>query len=407
MRETELDAHTFRETQYLTQSKRRVLNRIHAMNRDDDDQHSADDEPSHAKAHRVRYTLRRASALVGRAVESIRDAEKRGLVAAPDLSPKSGRRIGYQLHQINALRRHFGTLPYRHDDDPPAIISVQNFKGGVGKSCMTTHLAHGFAIQGYRVLVIDADPQATTTSVFGFNPDLDIHADDTIGPYLLRDRPTLRPSIRKTPVDQVDLIPSQLRLNDAEYALAAQITRDPQILDWLRSGVHEIAEDYDIVLIDPPPALGMIPLSVLRAANALLVPVRPSMVDFASTLNFFDMLEEAIESLTRHAISPAFHWQRILINDLDTSKSMQRNITELMEETYAAKLLKTRVNDSAEIDNAAGRLCTVFELTEPSTSKSTRRRAMLNLQDLVDEVTQLIIGTWPGRQAALRQRGLL
>lgn len=398
-----LDEHTYKETQYLTRSTRRVLGQIHAMNREENESTGG----SSGKAHRVRYTLRQTASMVGRAVESIRDVEKRGLVSAPDVNPETGRRIGYKLHQINALRRHFGTLPYRHDDDPPAIISVQNFKGGVGKSCMTTHLAHGFAIKGYRVLVVDADPQATTTSIFGFNPDLDITADQTIGPYLLRDNPSLRPAIRSTHIDQVNLIPSQLRLNDAEYALAAQITRDPQILDWLRSGLQDVASDYDIVLMDPPPALGMIPLSVLRAANALLVPVRPSMVDFASTLNFFDMLEEAIESLARHSISPAFYWQRILINDLDASKSMQRNISDLMEETYAAKLLNTCVKDSAEIDNAAGRLCTAFELTEPSTSKSTRRRALLNLQELVDEITQLIISTWPKRQDELRRLGLL
>ena len=396
MREPIPDEHTHKEIEYITRSKRSVMSRVHELN---------SDAETTGKSHRVRYTLRQASSLVGRSVEAIRHAERHGRVDPPTVNPETGRRIGYRLEQINALRRHFGTLPRRHDSDPPAIISVQNFKGGVGKSCMTTHLAHGFAIQGYRVLVIDADPQATTTSVFGANPDLEIGSDDTIAPYLLRDMRSLAPVIRPTHVDQVDLIPSQLRLNDAEYTLAAQIPHDPQILDWLRTGVHEVAADYDIVLIDPPPALGMIPLSVLRAANALLVPVRPSMVDFASTLNFFEMLQEAIESLARHFISPAFHWQRILINDLDLSKSMQSQVSELMNDIYAAKMLNTRVRDSAEIDNAAGRLSTVFELTEATTSKETRKRALINLQDLVDEVSALVIGMWPERAAELRRLG--
>jgi len=359
------------------------------------------------KSHRVRYSVKQAAEMVERTDWSIRDAENKGRLPAPDIDPKTNRRLGYRLDQVNTLREYFGTLPHRGVDDPPAIISVQNFKGGVGKSCMTTHLAHGFAALGYRVLVIDADPQATTTSVFGFNPDLDVSAEDTLGPYLLRDIDTLEPVIRKTHVDQVDLIPSQLRLHDAEYVLASQIPSDPEILDMLRTGVRHVARSYDIVLIDPPPALGMIPLSVLRAANALLVPVRPSMIDFSSTVNFFSMLEESIEALARRFMSPTFHWTRILINDIDEGKSMQSHIARLMERVYESDLLPTRVLDSAEIDNAAGRLCTVFELTEVSTSRETRRRAVNNLSALVSEVEQLIHTTWPQRAAELRRVGRL
>ena len=68
--------------------------------------------------------------------------------------------------------------------DVPAIIAVQNFKGGVGKSTVTTHLAHYFAVQGYRVLVVDCDSQATTTTLFGFNPHFNITREETLYPYL-------------------------------------------------------------------------------------------------------------------------------------------------------------------------------------------------------------------------------
>lgn len=399
----EADQHTLDEISQITQRSDQVLANVreYSLERDPESGEAL------GKGHRIRYNVKQAAAMVGRTPESIRDAESRSLVPAPDLNPSTGRRLGYRLAQVNTLRRHFGTLPYRDPTDPPAVVSVQNFKGGVGKSCTCTHLAHGFATLGYRVLVIDADPQGTTTSVFGFNPDLDVTAEDTLGPFLLRDIDSLHPVIRATHVDQVDLIPSQLRLNDVEYVLASQIPNDPEILDMLRTGVRDVAQGYDIVLIDPPPALGMIPLSVLRAANALLVPVRPSMIDFSSTVNFFSMLEESIEALARRFMSPTFHWTRILINDIDEAKSMQASIAQLMERVYAGKILQTRVRDSAEIDNAAGRLSTVFELTEVSTSKETRRRAMNNLNALVLEVERLIHTTWPKRAAELRRNGHL
>ena len=74
--------------------------------------------------------------------------------------------------------------PARGPKDTPAIIAVQNFKGGVGKSTVTTHLAHYFAVQGYRVLVVDCDSQATTTTLFGFNPHFNITREETLYPYL-------------------------------------------------------------------------------------------------------------------------------------------------------------------------------------------------------------------------------
>lgn len=395
------DQHTLEEIAEITRRSAQVLNAARH-----ETYPSADEgELVAGKTHSVRFGMKQAALLVGRSAETIRDAERRGLVPAPDMIAGTRRRKGYLLDQVNALRRHFGTLPYRGMTDDPAIISVQNFKGGVGKSAMTSHLAHGFAIRGYRVLVIDADPQGTTTGVFGLNPDLDVGANETLGPFLLRDTPSLRPVVRRTHVSQVDLIPSQLRLNDVEYVMASQIPNDPEVLDMLRAGIRDVAGDYDIVLIDPPPALGMIPLSVLRAANALLIPVRPSMIDFSSSVNFFAMLEEAVETLSKRWMSPAFNWTRILINDVDDGKSMHRTITEMMTRVYGDKMLNTRVHDSAEIDNAAGRLSTVFELTEVSTSKDTRRRALNNLNNLLDEVERLIHTTWPTRVAELREAG--
>ena len=78
---------------------------------------------------------------------------------------------------------HFGTLPWRDPaTDAPLVIACQNFKGGVGKSTTCVNLAHYLALKGYRVLVIDTDSQATTTSMFGYVPDAEITQDETILP---------------------------------------------------------------------------------------------------------------------------------------------------------------------------------------------------------------------------------
>ncbi|WP_373604552.1 nucleotide-binding protein, partial [Staphylococcus aureus] len=97
------------------------------------------------------------------------------------------------------MREVFGTRPWRSPEDPPAILSVCNFKGGVGKSTIALHLAQHFAINGYRVLFIDCDSQASSTMMFGYRPDVDLEEDDTLyghfhNPELLG----VRKIIRKT-----------------------------------------------------------------------------------------------------------------------------------------------------------------------------------------------------------------
>ena len=101
--------------------------------------------------------------------------------------------------------------------------------------------------------------------------------EDTLYPFLRHGGPkTLHYALRATYWPGIAIVPANLGLYDAEYEFAARMARDPAfILDRLREGVESIADQFDIILLDPPPALGMLSLSVLRAANALLVPAPP------------------------------------------------------------------------------------------------------------------------------------
>ena len=118
----------------------------------------------------------------------------------------------YSLAELDAMREVFGTRPWRSPDDPPAIISVCNFKGGVGKSTIALHLAQHFAIHGYRVLMIDCDSQASSTMMFGYRPDIDLSEDDTLyGHFHKPDLQGFRSIIRKTHFHGLDLVPANLK----------------------------------------------------------------------------------------------------------------------------------------------------------------------------------------------------
>ena len=113
--------------------------------------------PGTEKRLELQFNVRRAAEMVGRSEKAIRDAEADGRLPAPEKDPETGRRTGYSLTDVNRMRQLFGTLPHRAPDDPAMVLAVQNFKGGVGKSSITTNLAAALAEQGYAYRITDAD----------------------------------------------------------------------------------------------------------------------------------------------------------------------------------------------------------------------------------------------------------
>lgn len=352
------------------------------------------------------FPIGKAAELVGRTTAAIREAESDGRLVPPPRGPNN-RRLGYSLAQLNDMRGTFGTRPWRAPDDPCAIVAVQNFKGGVGKSTLSVHFAQHLAIHGYRVLLIDCDSQASATTLFGYVPDLDLTEADTLYPYLREgERPSLDYAIRKTHFDGLDLIPANLRLFQSEYELAARMARGQgALLDRLAQGIASVADLYDVVVLDPPPALGAISLSVLRAANALVVPVPPTVMDFSSTAAFLAMLAETIEDLRAYRLAPQFAFLRFVASKVDENKSMQKGLLDLMRQLYGNAMIRTPLKDSAEIDNATARLMTVYELDGPITSKQVRDRCLTYLDGVCGEIELDIRRTWPSHLGRLRKEG--
>ena len=363
--------------------------------------------PEGRKILRRTWTISEAAELIGRSPQSIRLAEKEGKLPEPERL-QSGRRAAYTLSAIRHMRSVFGTQPWRNPaTDEPLILSFSNFKGGVGKSSFACHSAQYFAIKGYRVLLVDLDSQASTTTIFGFNPDLQITDSDTIAPYLFGDQHSLHYAIRSTHWPGIDLIPSALHFYGAEYELAAQVSGNIPLLETLRAGLDGVAENYDIIVLDPPPALGLVSISALVAASALVIPVPPANIDFASTSHFFGMVIEALSSLKRHGITPSYKFVKVALSKFDERKSTQAAIASMMNQVFGKALLDTAIKDSAEIDNASARFETVYEQPSPLTSRDVHRRCVAYLDGLNHELEILIRQTWPSHHKALREAGLM
>ncbi|QDH18113.1 AAA family ATPase [Swingsia samuiensis] len=355
--------------------------------------------PDSRKGLNIRVGIAEAAQLLCCSTNRIRMAEDDGrLPSAP--SSKNGRRLGYTIEELLHMRAVLNASPQRTPLDVPAIIAVQNFKGGVGKSTVTTHLAHYFAIQGYRVLVVDCDSQATTTTLFGFNPHFNITREETLYPYLSID-PTesdLAYAVKSTPWPNVDLIPSNLELFDVEYELAAAGSDGQSVLTArfrkLKEGLNVLANQYDVVLLDPPPALGTISLAVMQAANALLVPLAATTPDFCSTVQFLSMMDQVLQQLASAGIELDYNFVRLICSKFDSNDPSHAMIRSIMEQTFGAALLPVPILDSAEVSHAALRMMTVYELEKPIGTPKTHKRCRANLDEALGQIEQLVRQSW-------------
>ncbi|WP_282611239.1 AAA family ATPase [Pelagibius sp. Alg239-R121] len=364
--------------------------------------------PDRTKRLDISFAPGKAAEMVGRSLESIRKAENAGKLPEQDKDER-GRRLGYSLEQVNLMRDVFGTRPGRSAEDTPIIISVQNFKGGVGKSTVVTHLSQHLALKGYRTLVIDCDSQASTTTMFGLNPDLEVGDDETLQNFLEPGgENNLRYAVRRTYWDGIDLIPSNLGFYDTEYTIAAKAFReDFMMMDRLRIGVEDIAQDYDVVLLDPPPALGMISLSALRAANALIIPTPPSTVDFCSTAHFLEMLSDVLTMFNKAGLRREYQFIRVLATRTSEQHRADSQILTMMSAVFGAQMIEPRLKSSTEIRNAAARMMSVYELAAPITSREVNMRCRASLDQVNEAVELLVRKTWHSHQADLRRAGYL
>ncbi len=367
--------------------------------------------PDSRKALNVRFGIAEAAQLLGCSTNRIRMAEDDGRLP-PAPAGENGRRIGYSVDDMLKMRDVLGASPARAPMDVPAMIAVQNFKGGVGKSTVTTHLAHYFAVQGYRVLVVDCDSQATTTTLFGFNPHFNITREETLYPYLSID-PTqtdLLYAVKPTSWPNVDLIPSNLELFDVEYELAAAGSDGQSVLAArfrkLKQGLLDLARNYDVVLLDPPPALGTISLAVMQAANALLVPLAATTPDFCSTVQFLSMMDQVIGQLVSAGITVDYQFVRLLCSKFDGNDPSHAMVRSIMEQAFGPALLPVPILESAEISHAALRMMTVYELEKPIGTAKTHKRCKANLDESLAQIEQLIRQGW-GRVAPAREEDVL
>lgn len=311
--------------------------------------------------------------------------------------PTTGAVLGYTLNQMNTLRTHYGIKPGRTDDliDESLILAIQSFKGGVAKTMTSVHFAQYMASKGYRVLVVDLDPQASLTSLFGYIPDAHIHDDDTLLPFFEGDQPDLQYAVRNTYWENLDLIPSNLSTNEIELRLffevqGAQTEADRKNLlaHKLRTGLDTVKNNYDLVILDCPPSLGLLTINILGTADAVVIPTPPSQLDFSSTQQYLRMLKDTITTVDG---GKTYKFFKLLCTKVTTNKPVQKDFCSAMFQIYGDSMISEIFPMMSEVDKAAMSFKTLLEDRRPD------KKALAAIEGFCKQIELECLKTWPSK----------
>ncbi len=246
---------------------------------------------------------------------------------------------------------------------PARIIALCNQKGGVGKTTTTISLGASLAEYGRRVLAIDFDPQGALSAGLG----VESHDTTTIYDLLLGREKDTRAAIQRTSVPGFDVIPANIDLSAAEVHLINEVAREQILARVLRP----VLDDYDVVLIDCQPSLGLLTVNALTAAHGVLIPLECEY--FA--LRGVALLVETIDKV-RDRLNPAITLDGIIATMYDPRTLHSREVLERVVEAFGDRVFETVIGRTVKFPDAsvAGTPITTYAPDHPA-AKAYRQLA--------------------------------
>ncbi|ULB12435.1 AAA family ATPase (plasmid) [Cereibacter azotoformans] len=395
--------------------------------------------------------LRRFSSWeVSELIFKVKQSTFRGRLSADPSLPdgeveEDGRQRWFSLDEINAMRRRMkinrrSLLPVRPSGTRAIRAAIANFKGGAGKSTVALHFAHAAALDGYRVLCIDFDPQATLSHSMGLS---DVSEEHTVWGIMARDliRETERMNVaargaesgtalpqRKLPASvtemgldrlrvtdfikptcwpTIDVIPSCANAAFVEFASAQYRHLNP---DWsffaaVSRYLDALSEDaYDIVLFDCPPAIGYQSMNAVFAADVLYIPSGPGYWEYDSTTSFIGQLAEALEDLAAGfpgsvsagtTLPKAFLDIRFLLTRYEPGNDLHRAMLSAFRQVFGSRVTEHPIELTRAVEQSGRFLSSIYEMDYRDMTRETWKRARTTFDNAYGEFRDTLVEAWP------------
>lgn len=400
-------------------------------------------------------TLRRFSSWeLGELILKVNPNTLRGRMAADPTLPAGqveddGRQRWYTLEEINQIRRRLkinrkSLMPPRPQGKRAIRAAIANFKGGAGKSTVALHFAHAAALDGYRVLVVDFDPQATLSHAMGLS---DVAEEVTVWGIMARDliRETERMNnaargaesgtalpqrrlpasitemgladlraadfIRPTSWPTIDIIPSCANAAFVEFASAQYRHLNPE---WsffapVDRYLAQLAPDsYDLILFDCPPAIGYQSMNAVFAADVLYIPSGPGYWEYDSTTSFIGQLAEALADLARFSASvpagtlrlpKAFLDVRFLLTRYEQNNELHRAMYSAFRKVFGDRVTENPIEMTRAVEQSGRFLSSIYETDYRDMTRETWRRARASFDRAYEEFRGHLVAAWDRMEA--------
>ncbi|MBB5042416.1 chromosome partitioning protein [Shinella fusca] len=362
--------------------------------------------PPNARKTLRSFSLAEVAAYVGVSQSTLKKLHLDGKGPSPQTS-SSGRR-SYTAEQMLELRQYLDAhgrsesrmyVPHRRSGEKLQVVAVVNFKGGSGKTTTAAHLAQYLALTGHRVLAVDLDPQASLSSLHGFQPELDQVASIYDAIRYDGERKPLADIIRPTNFPGLDIVPANLDLQEYEYdtplAMADKSSNEGRtFFTRISRALADVDDRYDVVVIDCPPQLGYLTLTALTAATSVLITIHPQMLDVMSMGQFLLMLGGILKPIRSAGAEVNLSWYRYLITRYEPTDVPQAQMVGFMSTMFHEFMLKNQMVKSTAVSDAGITKQTLYEVERASMNRATYDRALESLDAVNGEIADLIHRAW-------------